>query len=88
MHKEEASRLFASLGDANRVKIVKMLYHNPSIDLEALGKKMDLPSTELRVHLSILMETGLVTIEDNMYNCNKDLLHALLTFITTKCGCC
>lgn len=88
MHKEEASRLFASLGDPNRVKIVKMLYHNPNLNLEMLGNRMEVSSIELKAHLSILEEVGLVTKNADTYNCNKEVLETLLSFITTRCGCC
>ncbi|MDE6407564.1 MAG: helix-turn-helix domain-containing protein [Anaeroplasmataceae bacterium] len=88
MHKDEASRLFASLGDPNRVKIVKMLYHNETLSVEALTQIMDLSSLELKSHLSLLCEVGLVKKQNEEYCCNKELLDTLLAFIPTRCGCC
>lgn len=88
MHKEEAGKLFASLGDGTRVKIVKMLYHNTTLSLSNLCERMGMSSSELEPHLNILLEVGLISKQGELYSCNKDLVEALMTFITTKCGCC
>ncbi|MDE7263706.1 MAG: helix-turn-helix domain-containing protein [Anaeroplasmataceae bacterium] len=88
MHKEEASRLFSSLADPNRVKIVKMLYHNSSLSLEVLEKKIELSEFELRTDLNLLCSVGLLTKQEEEYRCNKELVDTLLSFIPTKCGCC
>ncbi|MDE5856150.1 MAG: helix-turn-helix domain-containing protein, partial [Anaeroplasmataceae bacterium] len=88
MHKEEASKLFASLGDGSRVKIVKMLYHNPVLSLDNLCERMDMNSFELKAHLNILCEVGLISKTEEQYSCNKELVDTLLSFIPTKCGCC
>ena len=88
MHKDEASRLFASLGDPNRVKIVKMLYHNSTLSIERLSQMMDLSSLELKAHLNVLTEVDLVKKQNEDYCCDKELLDTLLSFIPTRCGCC
>lgn len=88
MHKEEASRLFGSLADPVRVKIVKMLYHNATLDLQALESRMDLSEFELRTHLNLLCGVGIISKENDEYHCNKELIDTLLSFIPTKCGCC
>lgn len=88
MHKEEASKLFASLGDGSRVKIVKMLYHNTSLSLNSLCERMGMSSSELEPHLNLLIEVELISKQGEQYTCNRDLVEALMAFITTKCGCC
>lgn len=88
MHKEEASKLFASLGDGTRVKIVKMLYHNTHLNLEELCERTGLNSFELKSHLILLCDVELITKEENYFVCNKELVDTLLSFIPTKCGCC
>ncbi len=88
MHKEEASQLFLCLGDGIRVKVVKMLYHNVSLSLEQLCERMDMTSLELQKHFDILCEAKLILKEENKFTCNKELVDTLMTFITTKCGCC
>ncbi|MDE7214076.1 MAG: helix-turn-helix domain-containing protein, partial [Anaeroplasmataceae bacterium] len=79
MHKDEASRLFASLGDPNRVKIVKMLYHNSTLSVERLSQMMDLSSLELKAQLNVLIEVGLVKKQNEDYCCDKELLDTLLS---------
>lgn len=88
MHKEEAAKLFASLGDESRVKIVKMLYHNTALNLNNLCDRMGMSSAEIEPHLNLLIEVELISKQEDQYSCNKDLVEALMTFITTKCGCC
>lgn len=88
MHKEEASRLFATLGEPSRVKIMKMLYHNTRLSLEALTGRMGLGETELTRHLDCLCKAELLRKEADTYICNKELVDELMAFIPTKCSCC
>lgn len=88
MHKEEAGKLFANLGNPDRVKIVKMLYHNPSLNFEQLQQRVDLSVLELNAQLDILLESGLITQNGTAYGCNKELVDSLMSFIPTKCSCC
>lgn len=88
MHKEEAGRLFAVLGEPIRVKIMKMLYHNTSLSMEELKGRMGLGEAELTPHLSSLCEVEFLYRQQNTYTCNKALVDTLMSFIPTKCACC
>lgn len=88
MHKEEAGKLFSILGNPDRVKIMKMLYHNQTLNIEQLQQRMNLPILELSSHLDILLESGLITQNGTTYVCNKELVDSLMSFIPTKCSCC
>lgn len=88
MHKEEASQLFACLGDPNRVKIVKMLYNNDSLTLKALEQRIGVDSFELKSHLKTLVDANLILNQQEVYRCNKELVDTLMSFISTRCGCC
>lgn len=87
MHKDDASLLFAVLGDASRVKIVKMLYNRSAMSEEQLQEKID--GECLKDHLEILLNSQLIFKNDHfLYECNKSLVDELMHFITTPCKCC
>lgn len=88
MHKDEASYLFSVLGKPYRVKIVKMLYHNVSLTSEQIKERLDLDETLVEAHLETLCRANLIQQKDYSYFCNKELVDALMSFISTKCGCC
>lgn len=88
MHKEEASRLFAVLGNPDCVKIVKMLYHNEQFNLEQLSSRMDLTGIELKTHIKNLCDVELILKDNETYRCNRVLVDSLMSFIITKCSCC
>lgn len=88
MHKDEAGKLFASLGDPNRVKIVKMLYHNTTLNLEQLEERMGLSIVELKAHIQVLIDAGLILKNETAYECNREVVDTLMAFIPTKCSCC
>lgn len=88
MHKEEASVLFAGLGHPDRVKIVKMLYHNETLSITQLLERMGIDAANIELHLQALKELKIVKLEGYYCSCNKELIDQLMSFITTKCGCC
>ena len=87
MHKDDASLLFAVLGDASRVKIVKMLYNMSAMNEEQLCQRLN--GEDLKNHLEILLNSRLVFKNDiSLYECNKSLVDELMHFVTTPCKCC
>lgn len=86
MHKDDASFLFSVLGNASRVKIVKMLYNKSSMNEETLIEKME--GEDLKEHLDILLKSQLIFKNDKEYECNKPLVEELMQFIVTPCKCC
>lgn len=88
MHKDEAAKLFASLGNPHQVKIVKMLYHNSILTLEQLEERIGVSEDELKSHIQALLEVGLITNNGIAYSCNTEVVDTLLAFIPTKCSCC
>lgn len=88
MHKEEAGLLFSCLGYPDRVKIVKLLYHNDNFTIQQLLERMNLEAVELDGHLQALSDAGLIKKEGYYCSCNKELVENLMSFITTKCSCC
>ncbi|MDE5565518.1 MAG: helix-turn-helix domain-containing protein [Anaeroplasmataceae bacterium] len=88
MHKEEAGYLFNILGNPDRVKIVKMLYHNVSLTNEQIIERMNLDFNVIEEHLKTLINANLIQNKDYCYFCNKELIDTLMSFITTRCKCC
>lgn len=87
MHKEEASQLFGTLSDPNRVKITKMLYNKGELSLLELNGIMNIGNEQLIDELELLIKSNLITKENDKYKCNKTLVLELMNFITTPCGC-
>ena len=54
-------RLFKSLGNETRLKIVRFLMRNKEVSLEALASELRLPYKTVARNLKILERTGLVT---------------------------
>lgn len=88
MHRDEASELFACLGDMDRVKIMKMLYNNELMTYDQLNQRMGLEMEELKSQVLILEKLNFLSIQQDVIKCNKNLVDTLMTFITTKCSCC
>lgn len=88
MHKEEAGMLFECLGDPNRVKIVKLLYHTSFLTLVELEERIGISLIELKTHLQKLTDCNLIFSNESKYKCNKELVDTLMNFISTRCGCC
>ena len=87
MHKQEASELFSTLGNPDRVKMMNFLYNNDIVYtlpmLENLVDSLD----ELGDNLKILLENNLLLKKENGYVCNKEKIEELMNFIITPCGC-
>lgn len=87
MHKDEAALGFKALSDGYRVKIVKKLYNKGSMDFNALISEIGIDEIKLNDALAILLESNLITLENNIYSANKEYINILLDFIKTPCGC-
>lgn len=87
MHKEEASQLFGTLSDPNRVKITKMLYNKGELSLLELNGIMNIGNEQLINEVEVLIKSDLITKENDKYKCNETLVLELMSFITTPCGC-
>ena len=88
MHKEEIATLFATLGHPDRVKIVKLLYHNDQLTLPQLMERMNLEVNDLQLHLQALHTDHLISMDTQYCACNKEVIDRLMSFISTKCSCC
>ena len=84
MHKEEAGMLFECLGNPNRVKIVKLLYHTSFLTLVELEERIGISLLELKTHLQKLTDCNLIFSNENKYKCNKELVDTLMNFIDRK----
>ena len=87
MHKKEASELFNVLGNEDRVKIMKMLYNRCDLTFKELLSIIDCDEKELTDSLEKLLYFNLITTDNEIYSCNRELLNELLSFIVTPCGC-
>lgn len=87
MHKKEASELFNVLGNEDRVKIMKMLYNRGDLTFKELLSIIDCDEKELTDSLEKLLYFNLITTDNEIYSCNRELLNELLSFIITPCGC-
>ena len=87
MHKKEASELFNVLGNEDRVKIMKMLYNRGDLTFKELLSIIDCDEKELTDSLEKLLYFNLITTDNEIYSCNRELLNELLSFIVTPCGC-
>ncbi len=91
MHKQEASILFKALSEPNRVKIVKVLYHNKEFCVNELLNKVDCGQSTLCFHLKTLVNVNLLRQRKDgrktYYSCNKELVDQLMSFIPTRCKC-
>lgn len=87
MHKKEASELFNVLGNEDRVKIMKMLYNRDDLTFKELLSIIGCDEKELTDSLEKLLYFNLITTDNEIYSCNRELLNELLSFIVTPCGC-
>lgn len=87
MHKKEASELFNVLGNEDRVKIMKMLYNRGKLTFKELLSIIGCDEKELTDSLEKLLYFNLITTDNKIYSCNRELLNELLSFIITPCGC-
>lgn len=87
MHKKEASELFNVLGNEDRVKIMKMLYNRGDLTFKELLSIIGCDEKELTDILEKLLYFNLITTDNEIYSCNRELLNELLSFIVTPCGC-
>lgn len=87
MHKKEASELFNVLENEDRVKIMKMLYNRGDLTFKELLSIIDCDEKELTDSLEKLLYFNLITTDNEIYSCNRELLNELLSFIVTPCGC-
>lgn len=87
MHKKEASELFNVLGNEDRVKIMKMLYNRDDLTFKELLSIIGCDEKELTDSLEKLLYFNLITTDNEIYSCNRELLTELLSFIVTPCGC-
>ena len=87
MHKKEASELFNVLGNEDRVKIMKMLYNGGDLTFKELLSIIGCDEKELTDSLEKLLYFNLITTDNEIYSCNRELLTELLSFIVTPCGC-
>ncbi len=87
MHKKEASELFNVLGNEDRVKIMKMLYNRGDLTFKELLSIIGFDEKELTDSLEKLLYFNLITTDNEIYSCNRELLNELLSFIVTPCGC-
>ena len=87
MHKKEASELFNVLGNEDRVKIMKMLYNRGDLTFKELLSIIGCDEKELADSLEKLLYFNLITTDNEIYSCNRELLNELLSFIITPCGC-
>ena len=87
MHKKEASELFNVLGNEDRVKIMKMLYNRGDLTFKELLSIISCDEKELTNSLEKLLYFNLITTDNEIYSCNRELLNELLSFIITPCGC-
>lgn len=87
MHKKEASELFNVLGNEDRVKIMKMLYNRDDLTFKELLSIIGCDEKELTNSLEKLLYFNLITTDNEIYSCNRELLNELLSFIITPCGC-
>lgn len=87
MHKKEASELFNVLGNEDRVKIMKKLYNRGDLTFKELLSIIGCDEKELTNSLEKLLYFNLITTDNEIYSCNRELLNELLSFIITPCGC-
>ena len=87
MHKEEASKGFYALSEADNVKIVKMLYHRGTLSFEDLLDLIGCGSVLLSDHLKQLLQSGLIKEEKQRYQADRVKIDELMRFISTPCGC-
>lgn len=87
MHKKEASELFNVLGNEDRVKIMKKLYNRGDLTFKELLSIIGCDEKELTDSLEKLLYFNLITTDNEIYSCNRELLNELLSFIITPCGC-
>lgn len=87
MHKKEASELFNVLGNEDRVKIMKMLYNRGDLTFKELLSIIGCDEKGLTDSLEKLLYFNLITTDNEIYSCNRELLTELLSFIVTPCGC-
>lgn len=87
MHKQDASQLFAVLGNEDTVKMAKMLFNRGAMNYDTLHQVITQDEEALKKALTMMQECGLVFLDNDMYQINKPLLDELLSFIVTPCGC-
>lgn len=85
MHKQEAAHLFAILGDEDIVKSLKLLYNLGDLSFNELSLRVD--SNDLDAKLELLIKENLVSLIDEKYHANRELIDELMSFITTACKC-
>ena len=92
MKKEHAAKLFKSLSDPNRLKIVKLLQNNEEICACRLLDIVDCKQATLSHHLSVLAEDELVLSrregKNVIYRANLPLIRELIDFMSDSCEEC
>lgn len=91
MNFEEGVKIFKSLSDINRLKIIDLLSHGEKCACEIL-KNFDFTQPTLSHHMKILLDCGLISCRKdglwtyyslNNINCNKMML-MILTLVTKE----
>ncbi len=89
MNLEEASNLFKLLGDANRLKIVKILVNAGEVCACKFLNCVDCGQSTLSFHLQLLKENGIVSCRKDgkkmLYSANNELLKELMEFMYRPC---
>ena len=92
MNKERAARIFKSLSDPNRLKIVKLLLNNDEICACQLLDVVDCKQATLSHHLSVLAADGLLEYRRDgknvIYSCNRKLIREVIDFMSDTCEEC
>jgi len=85
MHKQEAAHLFTILGDEDIVKTLKLLYNLGDLSLNDLSLRIE--ASDLDAKLELLIKENLISLINEKYHANRELIDELMSFITTACKC-